>query len=103
MSIGQRQHRQRLASRVYLRGTLTADHVIQYKGRALQLEPGARVPKKSQVLVREQRDGAVHVVHVSRDGHERRLRWTTNRPSESSPPLTQNPRTVLLAYQRGHF
>ena len=57
-----------------------ADHVVQYDGRGLQLQPSARVPKKSQVLVREQRDGTLRVVHVGRDGHERLLSWTPAAP-----------------------
>lgn len=68
-----------------------ADHVIQYNGQAMQLERTARVPKKSEVLVREQRDGTVHVVHVARDGHERRLRWTT------APPRTPKPKPLAVA------
>lgn len=54
------------------------DHVVQYDKRALQLERGVRgrVPAKSRVLVRETEDGALRVVHVARDGHQRVLPWT---------------------------
>lgn len=54
------------------------DHVVQYGGRALQLERAlrGRVPAKSRVLVRETEDGRIRVVHVAHDGRERVLRWT---------------------------
>ncbi len=66
-----------------------ADHVVQYFGRSLQLQPSARVPKKSQVLVREQRDGTLRVIHVGRDGHERSLPWTPAPPRAPKPaPIT---------------
>ncbi len=58
------------------------DHVVQYGGRGLQLDPGVRgrVPAKSRVLVREAEDGTLRVVHVARDGRERVLRWTDAAP-----------------------
>jgi transposase len=62
-----------------------ADAVVQYHGRALQLAPSARIPKKSQVLVRELRDGTIHVVHVGRDGRERHVRWTPAAPRLPKP------------------
>ena len=78
-----------------------ADHVVQYEGRGLQLQPSARVPVKSPVLVREQRDGTLEVVHVGRDGHHRRLAWTLAAPrtSRSTPvprvrPLSPIPRAL---------
>jgi transposase len=66
------------------------DHVVQYEGRGLQLQPSARVPVKSIVLVREQRDGTLEVVHVTRDGHHRRLPWTPAAPRTPKPtPVPQ--------------
>jgi hypothetical protein len=56
------------------------DHVVHYEGRGLQLQPSARVPVKSTVLVREQRDGHLTVVHVARDGHHRTIPWTSAAP-----------------------
>lgn len=54
------------------------DHVVQYNGRGLQLDRGARgrVPAKSRVLVRQTEAGALRVIHVGRDGRERVLQWT---------------------------
>ena len=54
------------------------DHVVQYGGRGLQLDPGVRgrVPRRSRVLVRETEDGTLRVVHVAPDGRERVLAWT---------------------------
>lgn len=54
------------------------DHVVQYNGRSLQLDRRlrGRVPVKAKVLVREQEDGALRVVHVSLTGAERVLAWT---------------------------
>ena len=68
--------------------TIGNDHVVQYDGHALQLDPRARgrVPAKSKVLVREQIDGTLRVVHVARDGRERVLPWT---PAPARPPRPQ--------------
>lgn len=67
------------------------DHVVQYEGRSLQLDPRARgrVPAKSRVLVRETRDGRVHVVqvaHLERGARERALAWTPAVPRARKPP-----------------
>lgn len=70
------------------------DHVVQYEGRGLQLQPSARVPVKSAVLVREQRDGTLTVVHVGRDGHHRTLPWTPAAPRTPKP--TSVPRVRSL-------
>jgi hypothetical protein len=69
------------------------DYVVQYAGRALQLERRARgrVPVKSRVLVRETREGSVSVVHVGADGGEHVLRWT------EAPPRTARDRAALAA------
>lgn len=70
------------------------DHVVQYRGRGLQLDRAMRgcVPAKSRVLVREREDGTLRVVHVGRDGRERVLAWTpaavrtdTRRPTPPAP------------------
>jgi transposase len=54
------------------------DHVVQYQTQALQLDRRVRgrVPAKSQVLVRERRDGTLGVVFVTPTGAERVLPWT---------------------------
>ena len=62
-----------------------ADWVVQYNNRGLQLQPSARVPIKSAVLVREQPDGTLHVVHLGRDGHQRPLPWTPAAPRAAKP------------------
>jgi hypothetical protein len=63
------------------------DYVVQYQQRALQLDRRvrSRIPVKSQVLVREQRDGTLRVVHVAPDGHERVLSWTEAAPRQPKP------------------
>lgn len=74
-----------------------ADWVVQYDNRGLQLQPSARVPIKSAVLVREQQDGTLHVIHLGRDGHQRPLSWTPAAPRTAKPkPLraTPSPRPV---------
>lgn len=73
--------------------TIGNDHVVQYEGRALQLDHRARgrVPAKSKVLVRELADGTLRVVHVARDGRERVLPWTT------APVRVARPRRILSA------
>ena len=76
------------------------DHVVQYEGRALQLQPSARVPLKSTVLVREQQDGTLEVVHVARDGHHRRLGWTPAVPRAPKPPPTRLVSTDRLPSDR---
>lgn len=67
--------------------TIGNDYVLQYQGRVLQLDRRAqhRIPVKSQVLVREPRDGAVRVVFVGRDGRERVLAWTPAAPRLPKP------------------
>lgn len=92
-----------------------ADHVVQYEGRALQLRPSARVPIKSSVFVREQRDGTVTVVHIGRDGHPRSLPWTPAvprtpkptplpriRPPPPRPPPRSPPALLPAPPKRGH-
>lgn len=69
---------------------VAADHVVQYEGRGLQLQPSARVPVKSTVLVREHQDGTLTVVHIGRDGHPRTLAWTPAAPR--TPKATPLPR-----------
>ena len=69
-----------------------ADYVVQYDNRGLQLTPSARIPIKSAVLVREQQDGTLHVVHLGRDGHQRPLAWTPAAPRAAKPkPLPAAP------------
>jgi len=74
-----------------------ADHVVQYGGRGLQLQPSARVPIKSTVLVREQRDGTLAIVHVSRDGHQRTLPWTPAAPRAPKPVPLPRVRALTAA------
>ena len=69
---------------------VAGDHVVQYEGRGLQLHPSARVPVKSTVLVREQQDGTLTVVHTGRDGHQRTLPWSPAAPR--APKSTPVPR-----------
>jgi len=63
------------------------DYVVQYQGRVLQLDRRAqsRIPVKSEVLVREQRDGTLRVVFVGRERRERRLAWTPAAPRAPKP------------------
>lgn len=74
------------------------DHVVQYNGRGLQLDPGVRgrVPARSRVLVRATEDGALRVVHVARDGRERVLRWTPA-VARASKPVAPSAITVSTA------
>ena len=60
------------------RRIVSADYVVQYHGRALQLDRAARgrVPAKSTVLVRETEEGTLRVVHIGRDGEPHRCAWT---------------------------
>lgn len=60
------------------RRVVGADYVVQYHGRALQLDRAARgrVPAKSTVLVRETEDGRLRVIHIGRDGQARLCAWT---------------------------
>lgn len=69
------------------------DYVVQYGGRALQLEHRARgrVPVKSRVLLRETRSGRLSVVHVGADGGEHVLRWT------EAPGRTPRDRAAVAA------
>ncbi|MGH7638559.1 MAG: ISNCY family transposase [Gemmatimonadaceae bacterium] len=69
------------------------DHVVQYDGRALQLDPGVRgrIPAKSRVLIRESEAGALRVVHVARDGRERVLPWNPATARAAKPPRVQAP------------
>jgi hypothetical protein len=67
------------------------DHVVQYNGRSLQLDRRlrGRVPVKSKVLVREQEDGSLRLVHVAATGVERVLPWTPTVPRAPKPkPIT---------------
>jgi len=65
--------------------TIGNDYVVQYQGRVLQLDRRAqsRIPVKSQVLVREARDGSLRVVFVDRTGRERRPRLDARRPTRA--------------------
>ena len=69
--------------------TIGNDYVVQYQGRVLQLDRRAqsRIPVKSQVLVREARDGSLRVVFVDRAGRERRLAWTPAAPRAPKPTV----------------
>lgn len=75
------------------------DHVVQYNGRALQLDRRlrGRVPVKARVFVREQEDGTLRLVHRAVNGAERVLAWvpTVPRPPKAkvipSPALDSNP------------
>jgi transposase len=64
------------------------DHVIQYNHHSLQLDRRvrSRIPVKRRVLVREAEDGALRVVHVGPDGHERVLTWVPTTPRTPKPP-----------------
>ena len=78
---GVRDHRQRTDADVFCLETMRVvgnDHVVQYAGRALQLDPRTRgrIPPKSKVLVRELADGTLRLVHIAHDGRERVLPWT---------------------------
>jgi transposase len=64
---------------------IAPDHVVHYAGRGLQLQPSARVPIKSAVLVREQRDGTLTVVQCGREGQQRTLPWTPAAPRTPKP------------------
>ena len=77
-----------------------SDHVVQYEGRGLQLQPSARVPIKSMVLVREQRDGTLTVVHQGRDGSQRSLAWTPAAPRTPKPTAIPRirPRTTAATH-----
>lgn len=83
------------------------DFVVQYQTQALQLDPRrrGRVPAKSQVLVRELRDGTLRVVFVAPDGRERVIPWTPAAPrlpkakavistSAAAPPPPASPTTT---------
>ncbi|MDA1082306.1 MAG: ISNCY family transposase [Gemmatimonadetes bacterium] len=89
-----------------------ADHVVQYGGRGLQLQPSARIPIKSTVLVREQReqrDGTLAIVQVGRDGHQRTLPWTPAAPRAPKPapiprvrPAPERPRALRPKLPMSH-
>ena len=76
-----------------------ADYVVQYEGRGLQLQPSARVPIKSTVLVREQRDGTLTVVQRRGDGQLRTLAWTPAAPRamKAAPMPRVRPLTAAAA------
>jgi hypothetical protein len=71
------------------------DHVVQFNGRDFQINPAvrSRIPAKARVLVRELPDGAIRIVHVARDGHERLLPWTeaVARTPKPRPAARQTP------------
>ena len=79
--------------------TIGNDYVVQYQGRVLQLDRRAqhRIPVKSEVLVRETRDGALRVVFVDRTGHERRLTWTPAAPRLPKPKAVMTESSSSLA------
>ena len=62
--------------------TVGNDYVVQYRKQALQLDRRmrGRIPAKSSVLVREQRDGTLRVVYVAVDGRERVVPWSAAAP-----------------------
>lgn len=66
------------------------DHVVQFNGRGLQINPAvrSRIPVKAKVLVRETEDGGIRIVHVPTDGTERVLPWTdaVARAPKARPP-----------------
>ena len=78
------------------RRVVGADYVVQYRGRALQLDRAARgrVPAKSTVLVRETEDGHLGVIHVGRDGRARRCAWTAA-VARAAPPIPAAPPRVI--------
>jgi transposase len=71
------------------RRVVGADYVVQYRGRALQLDRAARgrVPAKSTVLVRETEDGRLRVLHIGRDGQVRSCAWTPAVARPVPPPI----------------
>lgn len=86
-----------------------ADYVVQYEGRGLQLQPSARVPIKSTVLVREQRDGTLTVVQRRGDGQLRTLAWTPAAPRarKAAPiprvrPAPERPRALRPKLPMSH-
>lgn len=80
---------------------VSADFVVQYHGRALQLDRAARgrVPAKSTVLVRETEDGRVRVLHVGRDGQARLCAWTpaVARTTARTASAVVPPQTLAVA------
>jgi len=74
------------------RRVVGADYVVQYHGRALQLDRAARgrVPAKSTVLVRETEDGRLRVLHIGRDGQARLCTWTPA-VARAAPPVAAAP------------
>jgi hypothetical protein len=74
------------------RRVVGADYVVQYRGRALQLDRAARgrVPAKSTVLVRETEDGRLRVIHIGRDGQARLCAWTPA-VARAAPPVPAAP------------
>ena len=64
------------------------DYVVQFGRRALQLNPSGRgrIPAGSRVVVREDREGDVRVLHVDRRGQERELAWTPAPARRTAPP-----------------
>lgn len=75
--------------------TVGNDFVVQYGRRGLQLERSARgrVPARSQVIVREGRNGPLRVIYVDRRGVEHECRWTLAVPrQEPGSAKTNTPR-----------
>lgn len=70
--------------------TVGNDFVVQFGKRGLQLDRAARgrVPAGSKVLVRETRDGALRVIHVSRLHGEQECRWSAAMPRSRKPEPT---------------
>jgi len=83
------------------RRVVGADYVVQYHGRALQLDRAARgrVPAKSTVLVRETEDGRLRVIHIGRDGQARLCAWTPA-VARAAPPVTVAPPRATPAAAR---
>lgn len=76
------------------------DFVVQFEGRALQLERLARgqVPAGSRVLVRETEDGRLRVIFVRADDTERVCRWSPapERTKGRGAPISQPSRATGL-------
>lgn len=81
--------------------TVGRDFVVQFGGRALQLERSARgrVPAGSKVIVRETQAGELRIIHVSRIHGERECRWTPAAPRASKPEPRPAPKSSTPAKQ----
>ena len=75
------------------------DHVVQYQHRALQLDRRlrGRVPAKSQVIVRELRDGTLRIISTAPDGRERVVPWTLAVARAAKPRAVGSTVTTVTA------